>query len=586
MKCKKNKGFTLVELIVVIAIIGILAAVLIPSISGYIYKAKVSKATAEVKQMNTFLMVEAVLAEGEYDYTPYEVEEFLISCGFDLSVAPEGYGIWYDASNNTVKLEEINKIFDGVDAATDDYESPTRIEAFVPNQPNLYFISRGDNEISKVIDMVRNITTLAREKNDVPDMVSAIDLVLTDIQNTITNFKSKYYGDTVKTTLTTYLQDNFDTTNTLYIDNDGMYNKFLSNNDNIVTINNVYIIPNVVTIPSMNIPNPDLVVDIKCLIEIPNTVIRIQEGAFYYAKGKMQVAKEVILEQNSYISDNITLVDVNPNTRRVIYQELPKDAYSIDYHQVEEMLENGQTNRRDLSSVVLNNWWDEAKITENEKDIYFISKYLIPSIKLNNTNYVKFSNLETFILRIQKFDGYVNIIGIIIDKDGNGYRLSDVGYVTSLSMTKEDSDIYEIKQEGESYSLVNPLDASDNTPKIKVNVKIPEGATSILEAYNPNSITIRVLYAIKQNYYQELLSDYGTKYYSYIGTPTTIFTSQHFDFTYEQYDEIVKSYSHEIEVESDSLSELAYSFVKYEIVVSQVQILDSSETILFSRYYK
>lgn len=43
MNSVKKKGFTLTELIVVIAIIGILAAVLIPSITSYIKKAKVSK---------------------------------------------------------------------------------------------------------------------------------------------------------------------------------------------------------------------------------------------------------------------------------------------------------------------------------------------------------------------------------------------------------------------------------------------------------------------------------------------------------------------------------------------------------------
>lgn len=50
---KKNRGFTLIELIVVIAILGILIAILVPSMIGFINNARRAAVLAEAKTVYT-----------------------------------------------------------------------------------------------------------------------------------------------------------------------------------------------------------------------------------------------------------------------------------------------------------------------------------------------------------------------------------------------------------------------------------------------------------------------------------------------------------------------------------------------------
>ncbi|WP_411687467.1 pilin [Acinetobacter indicus] len=87
-----QKGFTLIELMIVVAIIGILAAIAIPAYQNYTAKSQVAAGLAEISPAKT--NAEAKLAEGISDTITSApnlgVQETTNRCDIEVSVAKNG----------------------------------------------------------------------------------------------------------------------------------------------------------------------------------------------------------------------------------------------------------------------------------------------------------------------------------------------------------------------------------------------------------------------------------------------------------------------------------------------------------------
>ena len=71
----KNKGFTLVELIVVLVILAILAAILVPTLLGYIDKARSEKdfATAQSIRVATQAQIDELYGKGDNEVSKADI---------------------------------------------------------------------------------------------------------------------------------------------------------------------------------------------------------------------------------------------------------------------------------------------------------------------------------------------------------------------------------------------------------------------------------------------------------------------------------------------------------------------------------
>ena len=134
MKHTNKKGFTIVELVIVIAVIAILAAVLIPTFSNLIKKANVSNDTAIAKNLNTAAIsaqadtfAQAIEAAKEAGYLVAHLNAKSETC----------YFVWEDESNQFL-------LFDIKDGGKVVY-SNTKVTS-TPNKNWIFIVNNADEE--------------------------------------------------------------------------------------------------------------------------------------------------------------------------------------------------------------------------------------------------------------------------------------------------------------------------------------------------------------------------------------------------------------------------------------------------------
>ncbi len=320
----KRRAFTIVELVIVIAVIAILAAVMIPTFGGIIKKANISADTQIAASMNTQLSI--YTAEGNKIETEADLWKALSSDAdftsqLDPKSAKHGYHYWYNAEKNEIKLlANADVIGNAGDVETQAFAAGGDETPFAYAAPRLingfYLLDKaGEGSTNDIANFFKVLDGAAELGDAYIEALDALKAITGDNQNLAATIAAKMLK-------------------TVVVSNNGVYYHAETTADA-----NYYFIPGVTTIKATHHvfggeSNGKLPTPANNQLVLPSTVKSVEKDALNFATANS------VTVVTSYASHDVLAAALASGCSNAIFTTTDGNAYIVEEYYNETKKEN------------------------------------------------------------------------------------------------------------------------------------------------------------------------------------------------------------------------------------------------------
>ena len=497
----RKKGFTLVELVIVIAVIAVLAAILIPTFGNVIKSARLEKARANANNATKQLRIEAVYDNVSY-YSTERAKEILEEKGYDLKTEVKGYSFYYNVSSNTVEYLEDSAVLSnttdsgGIKTVYADGEAkayPITVETINEKKTHYRYIDN-DGAYTSIISTIKNLPKISGN----------------NLSQMSTNFTSMRYSKENKAAFSAAFSHfySFAPTagNALYFSEVGepIINLTAGKEftfKNVVFQEGVSIISEFDNTPN-NASATDYISKITILndVVIPSSVKYIDGNAFkgFYGKSNETTGDSklslILTGSNNPLPStglsNVTVSSGQSDTRgnTVI---LGENDYNIKYGYLKEGVFSDGTVQV-VRATTADGTVALDKLGYKDTEATLVREYYVPQIEIVDGHPIKMDNVETVELRYVEEGGLRKYTMVVLMKDATTYVARNVAVITEASIRYGDYNRY-ASQEITVYMNQSVKDKSyANLKDMNYHIKYQEGAAKFVEVLGTKFITMYV----------------------------------------------------------------------------------------------